>query len=223
MNKDSNDDDASCNRQADSFYNISGGIRIARGGGGRGMYAHADGDFHRFHGKYAPITDTAAGQADISDSCSPAIGVDSFGQSLQSSGGSPRYDYPCADVSKGGGQSSAETFVAITWNACGMASGTINDMASQMMGFRWDAVMIQEGPMCENNTYCILEDGHALFLNASGPSKRSVGILINRKWVDLEAKLSFHSSGHRTAYAFLDYDCLRICMISSHLDLARPS
>ena len=89
MNKDSNDDDASCNRQVENFYNISDGIRIARGGGGRGMYAHADGDFHRFHGKYAPTTDTAAGQADISDSCSPAIGVDSFEQTLHSSGGFP--------------------------------------------------------------------------------------------------------------------------------------
>jgi hypothetical protein len=110
-----------------------------------------------------------------------------------------------------------EKFVAISWNACGMEEGAVHDLVMQMGSVHWDAIMLQEGPYAESNTYTVIEGGHALFLSESGANKRSVGLLLNRRWVQPDTKLSFHSSGQRVAYAFLDNGSLHLCLISAHL------
>ena len=48
-----------------------------------------------------------------------------------------------------GGQSSAGMFVAITWNACGMEAGAINDAVALLEDRPWDAILMQEGPFIE--------------------------------------------------------------------------
>ena len=53
------------------------------------------------------------------------------------------------------------TFVAITWNACGMEDGAVNDVVSQLDGDTpWDAFLLQEGPCAEQSTYKISDGGH---------------------------------------------------------------
>ena len=48
-----------------------------------------------------------------------------------------------------------------------MEAGAINDMIDQLTsGPRWDAVLLQEGPYTEQDSYTIIRGGHALFLAA---------------------------------------------------------
>ena len=108
-------------------------------------------------------------------------------------------------------------FTTLSWNACGMEAGAINDMFMQLGGFHWDAVLLQEGPFTDTDTYTIVQGGHALFLGACEAGVRSVGIVVNRRWVAREATMSFHSKGRRTAYVNLDSETLHVCLISTHL------
>ena len=74
-------------------------------------------------------------------------------------------------------------FMAITWNACGLEIGAVSDLVWQLSDVSWDAVLVQEGPFSELDSYSIVWGGHALFLAACDGSKRSVGILLHSKWV----------------------------------------
>ena len=108
-------------------------------------------------------------------------------------------------------------FHVLTWNACGLEAGAITDMVALLPHMRWDAICIQEGPFAEEECCKILETGHTLFLNASGANKRSVGLLINKRWDRSGCTLSFSSSTERVAIACLEYGCLRLCLISVHM------
>ena len=115
-------------RMSEKPDNTEKGIHIARGGGGRGSYSDADGDFHRLHkierqveGTVSPCADNDGGQ--VEGAVSPRAYAN-------------------------GGQSSAGMFVAITWNACGMEAGAINDAVALLEDRPCDSILIQEGPFC---------------------------------------------------------------------------
>ena len=124
-------------------------------------------------------------------------------------------DVPCAllgriklgftDLDDSPNSITGDNFVAITWNA-GMEPGAVSDLVIQLdCGNHWDAVLLQEGPFSEHGAYTIIQGGHALFLAPSGEWKRSVGILLHRRWLDACAALEF--SVLDICVAALDLDC----------------
>ena len=86
-----------------------------------------------------------------------------------------------------------------------MAEGVIEDMRDLFPDdFRWEAVLIQEGPYSESDTYTVSSKGHAVFIGACKQWKRSVAILIHRRWADTGADLKFTAVGRRIAYIDLE-------------------
>ena len=121
---------------------------VASSGGGRGVYAAVDGDVPL--ALFAKMTPDLAGQAEVDDNAAGhSVSVETHSDQ--------------ADV----GGVVMERFVALTWNACGMEAGFIDDVIIQLgEASRWDCLCIQEGPYVENVEYQILESGHLFFLTA---------------------------------------------------------
>ena len=111
----------------------------------------------------------------------------------------------------------SKSLTVITWNACGMEAGVIEDMTEQLDGERWDAIMLQEGPKVEEDTYKILRNGHAFFAGGCSTSKRSVGIVVHRRWVHRQAKLKFRAVCPRILYIDFDLHDIHLRLVSAHL------
>jgi len=110
-------------------------------------------------------------------------------------------------------------FAAISWNACGMELGAVHGLIDQLrLGqVHWDAILMQEGPYAEDNLYSTLPGGHALFLGKCLGTVRSVGILLHKRWVHSESRLSFFSVGRRIVYANVVSGSLRTRLTSVHM------
>ena len=64
-------------------------------------------------------------------------------------------------------------FVAITWNACGMEAGFVQDLVAQLdAGPRWDAIFLQEGPYSEHNEHRVVDGGHFLYTAACASGQK---------------------------------------------------
>jgi len=178
------------------FAEIAGGINSASVGGGRGVYASVDGDVPL--ALFARVTPDILGQADLDD---------------DAGGHNSSVENCCDDA--GVGAAALEQFVAITWNACGMGLGFIDDMVYQLGEVsRWDCVFIQEGPFAENVEYRVLDGGHLLFLSACRPHRRSVGVLLHRCWV--AAVVGYGVVGSRVAFVDLIASAGQLRLISAH-------
>ena len=164
-------------------------------GGGRGRYSTADGDF--------PVA--------LVNRMKP----DNFLRRDQVE----MVDMTTSGACSGAANILIKDFVVISWNACGMEAGAVNDVTKLLEedNRSWDAIMLQEGPFSQHESYSIVDGGHALFLGSSGLGKRSVGILLHRKWIQREAKLRFKSVGVRVASLDIELDKLRLRLTSAHL------
>ena len=110
------------------------------------------------------------------------------------------------------------SFTAVTWNACGLEEGAINDVVAHLESDRiWDAVFIQEGPNNSKERFAIVDGGHAIYVGISADWERSIMILIHRRWVDAGAKLVFHVLDKRIAFLDLDSGDLHLRLICAHL------
>ena len=69
----------------------------------------------------------------------------------------------------------------------------------------------------EFDSYKILEGGHAFFLAPSGDWKRSVGILVHKRWIGTSVKLQFNVLQSRAAFLDLDVDNLSLRLMTAHL------
>ena len=108
--------------------------------------------------------------------------------------------------------------VTITWNACGMEEGAINDAVALLdNAIRWDVVMLQEGPFTEKEFGKILDGGHVSYASRCVDTKRSVGILIHRRWQQRGAKFVFKSASSQLIFVDMDLGELRLRLISAHL------
>ena len=160
-------------------------------GGGRGMYAEVDGDvplgFRRKEGSKSN-TEVAAGRADA----------------------------PHQDGSANAYADACTNFIAITWNACGMEAGAVNDLVDILAQDRiqWDAILLQEGPASEAAGGTILEGGHVLFRSAKGNSW-TVGILLHRRWS--EVRVSFKALTDRVVFLDVGFGAVQMRLISAHL------
>ena len=188
MDKDTNIE-ATRNRQVDS----SEDGRISKGGG-RGVYSCVEGDLPT-----AFINRMTPGSISVADN------DDEGGRARSATDAEMNFD-------------EAEEFVAMTWNACGMEQGVIEDVGA-LLGDeeRWDACMNQEGPYAEVDTYKIVAGGHAFFISSCPGWKRSTAILLHRRWVDWEAKLNFKLKGQRVAYLDMVSGNMRLRLTSAHL------
>lgn len=165
------------------------GIHIARNGVGSGIYAHADGDFQCTHRNVALAADTASRSAHDKDNVPP-------GQQTR------------------GYISGRTDFVAVSWNACGMEKGAINDAVVLLdSGARWDALMLQEGPFTENGSYKIIDGGHSFFNGRCVGSKRSVGIVaINDGSKLVPTSLSVTKNGNAVFLQFVILQAFYNCV-----------
>ena len=108
--------------------------------------------------------------------------------------------------------------VTITWNACGMEEGAINDAVALLdNAIRWDVVMLQEGPFTEKEFGKILDGGHVFYASRCVDTKRSVGILIHRRWQQRGAKFVFKSASSQLIFVDMDLGELWLRLISAHL------
>ena len=168
-----------------------------RCGGGRGIYLHVDGDMPAcLRGLNRSELQRSAPTQATGSASEPRSGLRFF--SVNASEGSSREDssscpdrlsdIPVAALRGVKAQNvmtdcfsayaclSYSEFVVWSWNACGMETGAINDMVMQLASVRWDAILMQEGPYSQLDSYSIIFGGHALFLAACERSRRSVGI-----------------------------------------------
>ena len=74
----------------------------------------------------------------------------------------------------------------------------------------WDAVLFQEGPYSAEDTYNIVDGGHAFFVGACKKNQRSTCILLHWRWLDREADLTFTPLGHRLSCLDLKADGLKL-------------
>ena len=93
----------------------------------------------------------------------------------------------------------------------------MGDLVAQLRCKHWDAVLLQEATKSEQDTYRVIEGGHALFLGACGDRSRRVGVLLHKRWLDLEAKLTFSSVGPRISCLNLDAGTARLCLTAANL------
>ena len=177
----------SCQSRVADSDNTSNLIHIARGGGGRGTHTHVDGDFHCAHRNKAFLKEDS------------------------------KNDYPDLDVSVGKGGGGGSDFVAISWNACGMEQGAVDDLAELLESDNifWDVVLIQEGPAGDSSGCTIIEKGHALYIGNMNTNERTVCILLHRRWLDV--KLSFHAQDARIAFLDLYAGQTRLRLTTAHL------
>jgi hypothetical protein len=65
-------------------------------------------------------------------------------------------------------------FNIISWNACGLEVGAINDVVLMLENIRWDALLLQEGPLMGPGGTFSINGGHTFFVSASVSSHRPV-------------------------------------------------
>ena len=107
------------------------------------------------------------------------------------------------------------TFVVITWNACGMEEGAVNDMIDLLENRNWDAILLQEGPFTERSCRTVVQKGHILHLSPSPGGRRTAGILLHKRWEGYSG--SFASISARLAYVDLNVNEARLRLISVHM------
>ena len=116
-----------------------------------------------------------------------------------------------------GDQTRRENIAAITWNACGMEEGGIDDMIAHLeQKEQWDVVMMQEGPYGKTETYRNATGGHAFFTGACPDWKRSISILIHKRWLERGAQLSFTTCGQRIGFLDAAVGTSRYRFTSAH-------
>eukprot|EP00959_Pyramimonas_sp_CCMP1952_P291131 6089932-Pyramimonas_sp.AAC.1 len=75
-----------------------------------------------------------------------------------------------------------------------MEAGTIEDMLSLFPeDFHWGAILLQEGPHAQTDSYAISANGHAIFSGTCEHWTRSVTILIHHRWVESGVNMNFSS------------------------------
>ena len=202
---------------------VPGKVDVSSAGGGRGVYQQVDGDLpyacrtiHR--SRSLPLLSTGHSMEQR---------IETSGMDAISSYGIPHSDYPSLDNCRGGGGTALncleqavldENMVAISWNACGMKDGVIQDVGDLLdEGPLWDVLMYQEGPYTQEVTHKVLESGHVWWNCQSGKSKRSVGILLNRRWKQDSFKTNFVTYSSAMAYLDLEAEGEQFRFITAHL------
>ena len=119
-------------------------------------------------------------------------------------------------VNSNGNRLAHRTLQILSWNTCGLQSGGIDIIASQLdvNATIWDAILLQEGPTNPETHVCTLESGHIWCVAASGTS-RCVSILLHKRWSSTE--FSFTCFDYRTAYLDLNILDVQLRLISCHL------
>eukprot|EP00959_Pyramimonas_sp_CCMP1952_P033466 702530-Pyramimonas_sp.AAC.1 len=70
-----------------------------------------------------------------------------------------------------------------------MEEGCIQDVADMLdEGPAWDILLYQEGPRAEHPTEKVLGSGHLWFSSKEASTKRSVGVLLHKRWVQQGAE-----------------------------------
>ncbi len=101
-----------------------------------------------------------------------------------------------------------------------MEEGCILDVAYMCdEGADCDVFLLQEGPKAESASERILENGHMLFSSPEAHTKRSVGMLLHRRWVLKGVKTRFRAPSATLAYLDVtSHDSnLTLRIVSSHL------
>ena len=106
-------------------------------------------------------------------------------------------------------------FSEISWNACGMESGAIDDYIYMLEDLYWDAVLLQEGPFAEENSCRATEGGHLMFSSVTVGNRRTACIVINRRWAD--SKTTFTPLSRRMDSLDLDAGDTPLTLVSAHL------
>ena len=75
-------------------------------------------------------------------------------------------------------------------------------------------MFIQEGQFAKHVEYRVLDGGHLLFLSACRPHRRSVGVLLHRRWV--AAVVGYGVVGSRVAFVDLITSAGQLRLISTH-------
>ncbi len=116
-----------------------------------------------------------------------------------------------------GSGADCHSMVAMSWNACGMQEGVIQDVADLLDGGPvWDILLYQEGPYTENKTQKTIESGHFWFSAKANHTKRSVSILLNRRWTQDIAQTNFVVSSCRVAHLDFTVEDARFRFITCH-------
>jgi hypothetical protein len=208
--------------EADLGQTIGTGIHNARGGGGRGAYKHIDGDFHGLHRNGKQLERAVSTPADkferavttLAEQIGRAVGT--LAEQTMRAGGTPvdqigrAVGTPAEQIGRAVGK-----FVAITWNACGMEAGAISDAVDLLENRHWDAILVQEGPFIERSGCRTIAGGHVLFGSSSTGSKRSVCVLLHRRWA--LCKSCFRPISSRLAYLDIDILEWKLKLTVAHL------
>jgi hypothetical protein len=99
-------------------------------------------------------------------------------------------------------------FSVVSWNACGLSAGAINEVINMMGTARWDVSLLQEGPFVDESGCFEVVGGHLLFISIGESWKRSAGILAHRRLC--HSKLSFILSAvvwHTLIWMHLMFPC----------------
>ena len=93
-----------------------------------------------------------------------------------------------------------KSMIVVCWNANGMEEGRIDDAIAILdRGDRWDILLYPEGPMMESEAEKILASGHLWMSSQSGVNKRSVGVVLHRRWLRAGASTRFSASSSTLA------------------------
>ena len=92
----------------------------------------------------------------------------------------------------------------MSWNCCGLERDAITDVIKLIDNTNtWDAILLQEGPHSEQDSFSVLPSGHGVFTGACHSHARGCTIVLHQRWLQTEHTLEFKSLDHRAA--FLDF------------------
>lgn len=96
--------------------------------------------------------------------------------------------------------------------------GAEADIASQLDAWgKWDIVLIQEGPVSEEDVHELLESGHVWYVSRKGDRPRSVAILLHKRWTSQHARPEYQTKTSRVAYVDVELGQQKIRFITAHL------
>ena len=112
----------------------------------------------------------------------------------------------------------ANSLVVLTWNAEGMTKDAAEVLIDrlQLDDFKWDVLLIQEGPASDDKVEGILGDGHAWFVAPKCERPRSVAILLHREFYQRCEHVHFIAINGRTAYLSLKFNSTPLFLITAH-------